>query len=402
MKKSIPVLLLSLILGLISATAQTTTTVVNYVGAPITMNVVFGDDNSAHDTLRITGTATGKSAVTIVGLGGKGALTTTGIQIVDTTGATVNSSTSFGAPDTNIGAVSYKIAANSNGWVLYSELRPTAYQLTTRTMQYQAHETLAAVLNNSHSRGGWVQVSGSKGHANSETQTPEYDYTVTGITAGSSIWNNENFNAGLFVGTSKGKSDIGEGGTMTSDDKTLGIYVSKFTPNGSMSFAVAYQAATLKAESYEKFETKGSSFMADLQFGLTSMNSTATDRLEGIFRVRTASMSVDAVQTSIFKLEWETNPSVKAEVGFRGTKIGRRLTYVWQAGVISQFADETSMTATAGGKRVIKSKGPAMGISGSLDLAYAINQRWTLWGRVSGESFGGYLLGGQTGVRFAF
>ena len=121
---------------------KTLTVTGNYVGGldyvlsegVIVLNAVLGDDTSSADKVVISGSASGKTRVDIVNIGGVGALTTNGIEIIVT-------GSSFGdafylANRIVLGAYDYFLERNSlnNNWYLVSK-----YTLIPSTSSYIAN-----------------------------------------------------------------------------------------------------------------------------------------------------------------------------------------------------------------------------------------------------------------------
>jgi hypothetical protein len=71
-------------------------------------------------------------------------------------------------------------------------------------------------------------------------------------------------------------------------------------------------------------------------------------------------------------------------------------------GVFNPVVGDNSMTAVAGGRRTVTSHGMGMGVIGSLAGSIAIDQRWSAFTSVSGETAKGYSYSGRVGVGCAF
>jgi fibronectin-binding autotransporter adhesin len=99
----------------------------NYVGTgTIEMNTVLGDDNSATDKLVINGgSASGSTVLRFTNVGGQGAQTVNGIQVVETTngGTTTPTAFSLGSRRYTAGAYEYLLERTGQDWFLTSERR---------------------------------------------------------------------------------------------------------------------------------------------------------------------------------------------------------------------------------------------------------------------------------------
>ena len=121
---------------------KTLTVTGNYVGGlesglgegVIILNAVLGDDTSSADKVVISGSATGKTRVDIVNIGGIGALTTNGIEIIETNSSFSN--TFYLTDRIIVGAYDYFLERNSsnNNWYLVSK-----YTLVPSTSSYIAN-----------------------------------------------------------------------------------------------------------------------------------------------------------------------------------------------------------------------------------------------------------------------
>lgn len=95
-------------------------------GGTVTLNTALGDDSSATDKLIIQGNSTGTSNLVVNNLGGKGAHTVQGIEVIDVMGS--DSSGLFSLKGRAVaGAYEYSLVQNStNGdWYLQSATDPT-------------------------------------------------------------------------------------------------------------------------------------------------------------------------------------------------------------------------------------------------------------------------------------
>ncbi|MCU6668068.1 autotransporter outer membrane beta-barrel domain-containing protein [Enterobacteriaceae bacterium H4N4] len=93
-------------------------------GSQIVMNSILGDDSSATDHLSITGNSAGQSGVKLSNIGGLGAQTVNGIEVINVGG---NSDASFSlAKPAVVGAWEYNLNQKSDGnWYLESKTPPT-------------------------------------------------------------------------------------------------------------------------------------------------------------------------------------------------------------------------------------------------------------------------------------
>jgi len=108
-----------------SFTPARLTVVENYSGnnGLLTLNTVLGGDDSLTDTLRVLGDVwAGNTFVSINNIGGKGALTQNGIEIVSVGGVSVGSFTKAGR--IVAGAYDYDVVRKGENWYLMSAVTP--------------------------------------------------------------------------------------------------------------------------------------------------------------------------------------------------------------------------------------------------------------------------------------
>jgi len=93
-------------------------------GSKIVMNSILGDDSSATDRLTITGNSAGESGISLSNIGGLGAQTVNGIEVISVAG---NSDASFTlAKPAVVGAWEYNLNQKSDGnWYLESKTPPS-------------------------------------------------------------------------------------------------------------------------------------------------------------------------------------------------------------------------------------------------------------------------------------
>ena len=88
-------------------------------GSQIVMNTTLADDNAATDLLTITGNTSGESKVALTNIGGQGAQTINGIEIISVGGSS-DATFTLAAPAT-VGKWEYNLTKKNNDWFLVSE-----------------------------------------------------------------------------------------------------------------------------------------------------------------------------------------------------------------------------------------------------------------------------------------
>jgi len=238
-------------LGTTPGTALTVTGDYTGSGGTVFLNAALGDDTSTTDELVIKGNSTGTSTLAVTNVGGTGAQTTNGIEVVDVTGASAGTFTLKGDyvfdGDQAVvgGAYAYRLYQGSitdpadGDWYLRSDLVPTPPS-GPATPLYQPgvplYEAYANVLqsfnklptlqervgNRSWSNAGddgQVEGSGTWGRIETSRTTFDGDTSTTGTDHTDSIWRLEGGADTLLANTSAGQLVAGvwgEYGTISS------------------------------------------------------------------------------------------------------------------------------------------------------------------------------------------
>ncbi|OLR18554.1 autotransporter family protein [Enterobacter kobei] len=92
---------------------------VGNAGSQIVMNTTLADDSAATDRLTITGNTSGESKVALTNIGGQGAQTINGIEIISVGGSS-DATFTLAAPAT-VGKWEYNLTKKNNDWFLVSE-----------------------------------------------------------------------------------------------------------------------------------------------------------------------------------------------------------------------------------------------------------------------------------------
>ena len=110
-----------------AAGANVLTIAGDYVGngGVLALNTALGDDTSATDKLIVTGNASGTTNLLVTNVGGAGAQTNNGIQVVQIGGTSDANAFTLAAP-VQAGSYEYVLQKNANDWYLSSQYQPTS------------------------------------------------------------------------------------------------------------------------------------------------------------------------------------------------------------------------------------------------------------------------------------
>jgi outer membrane autotransporter protein len=238
--------------SLIGATPGTTLTVTGaYVGnnGLLKLGTALGDSGSASDRLILSGTAasaSGRTAVQVTNIGGLGALTSgNGIELISavggatTTAQSTKDAFSLAGGHVDAGAYEYRLyAADANGagegWYLRSAIAPPPEFPVVTVPTYRAEVPLFAalpaqlrqaglgMLGNLHQRMGdddaaagggprraWGRViSTDIDLRQAGTVSPGSQGRLTGFQAGTDLWADAGWHAGVYVGQLDGDVDV--------------------------------------------------------------------------------------------------------------------------------------------------------------------------------------------------
>ena len=241
--------------SLLGSTPGTTLTVTGpYVGNNGTLRIgtALGNSASATDRLVLSGAtavASGSTTVQVVNIGGLGAQTTgNGIEVISTAnGGSIGANAfSLAGGHVDAGAYEYRLNTTSSGGYLSSttSVVPTPTDPTTPTTPgvpgvpaapvgtvptYRAEVPLfaalpeqlrqgnVAMLGNMHQRTGddagerqaWARViSTDRNIRQTGTVSPESDGRLTGLQAGTDLWANAGWRAGVYVGQLEGDMKV--------------------------------------------------------------------------------------------------------------------------------------------------------------------------------------------------
>lgn len=205
-------------------------------GGTLLLNTVLGGDRSQTDQLIILGSASGQTGVRVQNIGGAGASTSNGIQVIQTGGG--SGVFTLAAPVV-AGAFDYDLVQSGNNWLLRSGPGETPSVLRPEDGAYLGNRTAAAgmFMHTLRDRAGaenadgksWLRITGS--HSDSQATNGAIDQkTDTGLVQfGSDLtrWNdaNGNWRVGLMAGYGHSNTDADAGNNRKATGKVDGYSV---------------------------------------------------------------------------------------------------------------------------------------------------------------------------------
>jgi len=198
-------------------------------GSNVVMNTVAGDDNSVTDHLTITGNSAGESSLTVSNVGGMGAQTLNGIELIDV-GGTSAATFTLDKPVV-AGMWEYNLNQHTDGnWYLESETaepdngggdltpdiyRPEAgvymanYVAAQQMFEHKRDDRDQVMLRDEDDLNTWMYVKGQYSDASMAKDNVNYDISSTVLQLGSDVWtgylSNGTLHSGFMLGV--GHSD---------------------------------------------------------------------------------------------------------------------------------------------------------------------------------------------------
>jgi len=197
-------------------------------GSNVVMNTVAGDDNSVTDHLTITGNSAGESSLTVSNVGGMGAQTLNGIELIDV-GGTSAATFTLDKPVV-AGMWEYNLNQHTDGnWYLESETkepdnggddtpdiyRPEAgvymanYVAAQQMFQHKRDDRDQVMLRDEDDLNTWMYVKGQYSDGTMAYDNLDYSISSTVLQLGSDVWtgylSNGTLHSGFMLGV--GHSD---------------------------------------------------------------------------------------------------------------------------------------------------------------------------------------------------
>ncbi|UYU32344.1 autotransporter outer membrane beta-barrel domain-containing protein [Siccibacter colletis] len=197
-------------------------------GSNVVMNTVAGDDNSVTDHLTITGNSAGESSLTVANVGGMGAQTLNGIELIDV-GGTSAATFTLDKPVV-AGMWEYNLNQHTDGnWYLESETkepdnggddtpdiyRPEAgvymanYVAAQQMFQHKRDDRDQVMLRDEDDLNTWMYVKGQYSDGTMAYDNLDYSISSTVLQLGSDVWtgylSNGTLHSGFMLGV--GHSD---------------------------------------------------------------------------------------------------------------------------------------------------------------------------------------------------
>lgn len=197
-------------------------------GSKVVMNTVAGDDTSVTDHLTITGNSAGESSLTVANVGGMGAQTLNGIELIDV-GGTSAATFTLDKPVV-AGMWEYNLNQHTDGnWYLESETkepdnggddtpdiyRPEAgvymanYVAAQQMFQHKRDDRDQVMLRDEDDLNTWMYVKGQYSDGTMAYDNLDYSISSTVLQLGSDVWtgylSNGTLHSGFMLGV--GHSD---------------------------------------------------------------------------------------------------------------------------------------------------------------------------------------------------